>query len=173
MSSAGESDCFHEDGFPSLLSPPPSRGSPAAAARRRCRRGGMIPTMFLAPEDAPWPWQTPWLSSRGWTPSFVGEDKVVATLVAAMSSRWRHARAGSGWNGESGRGEGEDAATRRWRCCRAVGGQRMTRREEWRRRGRREASWRRTTLREWGGGQREASGRRTTVQHNKRVGRTT
>jgi CelD/BcsL family acetyltransferase involved in cellulose biosynthesis len=33
MSSAGEIDRFHKDGFPGLLSPPPSRGSLAAAAR--------------------------------------------------------------------------------------------------------------------------------------------
>ena len=33
------------------------------------------------------------------------------TMVAAMSSRWRHARAGSGRFGESGRGEEEDAVT--------------------------------------------------------------
>ena len=50
-------------------------------------------------------------------------------MVAAMSSRWRHARAGSGRLEESGRGEEEDAATRRWRCCRVVGGRQMIRRE--------------------------------------------
>jgi len=46
----------------------------------------------------------------------------VATMVEAMSLRWRHARAGSARLGESGRGEEEDAAMRRWRCCHVVGG---------------------------------------------------
>ncbi len=39
---------------------------------------------------------------------FVDEEEVVATMVAAMSSRWRHVRACSGRLGESGRGEEED-----------------------------------------------------------------
>ena len=52
MSRAGEIDRFREDGFPIHLSPPPSRGSPAVAARRQRRQGGAIPTTFLAPEEA-------------------------------------------------------------------------------------------------------------------------
>jgi len=87
----------------------------------------MIPTMFLEPEDAPRPWQTPWLSSQGWTLLFFGEEEVVASMVAAMSLRWLHARAGSGWFGESGRGEEEDAAMRQWRCCHVVGGRQTKR----------------------------------------------
>ena len=112
MSHTGEIDRVHEDGFPGLLSRPTSRGSPAAAAAALSGGGG-IPTMFLKPEEAPRPWQTPWLSSRGWTPLFIGEEEVVATMVEAMSSLWRHARAGSARLRESGRGEEEDAAMRR------------------------------------------------------------
>ena len=48
---------------------------------------------------------------------FVGEEEVVAKMVAAISLRWQDAKAGSGRLGESGRGEEEDAAMRRWRCC--------------------------------------------------------
>ena len=59
-------------------------------------------------------------------PLFVGKE-VVATMVAVMSLRWRHAIASSGGLGESGRWEEEeDAVMRRWRCCHAVGGWRTT-----------------------------------------------
>ena len=126
--------------------------------------------MFFEPEEAPQPWQTPWLSLRGWTPSFVGEEEAVATMVVGMSLCWRHARAGSGQLGEIRKGEEEDAVLRRWQSCHVVGRRRTTRQGEWRWRGQHEASWRRTTQREREGGQREASRRRTTIQHNKRVG---
>ena len=43
MSRAGEINRFHEDGFPSLLSPPPLRGSPAAAAAPAALSGGGDP----------------------------------------------------------------------------------------------------------------------------------
>jgi hypothetical protein len=50
---------------------------------------GAIPTMSLAPEEAPWLWQMPWLSLQGWVPSFIGKEKVVATMVVVISSTWR------------------------------------------------------------------------------------
>jgi len=88
MSRAGDIDRFHKDGFPGLLSPPTSRGSPSLAAVTAAPSGGcVIPTMFLKSEEALWPWQTPWLSLRGWTLSFVRKEEVVATMVVAMSSR--------------------------------------------------------------------------------------
>ena len=43
MSRTGEIDCFHEDGFPGLLSPPPSRGSPSAAVASAAPSGGGDP----------------------------------------------------------------------------------------------------------------------------------
>jgi hypothetical protein len=49
----------------------------------------VIPTTSLMPEGAPWPLKTSWLSSQGWVPSFVGKEESVATMAAAMSSRWR------------------------------------------------------------------------------------
>ncbi len=48
----------------------------------------MIPTTSLTPESAQRPKKTSWLSSRGRAPSFVDEKEIVATMVAAMSSRW-------------------------------------------------------------------------------------
>ncbi len=63
MSRAGEIDCFHEDGFPGLLSPPPSRGLLLAAAAPAAPSGGLIPTMFFKLEEVPQLWQAPWLSS--------------------------------------------------------------------------------------------------------------
>jgi hypothetical protein len=106
MSHVGEIDCFHGDGFPCPPSPPPLWGLPAATARHWCRRGGAIPTTFLAPEEAPRPWQTPWLSLQGWTPAFVGEKEVVATMVATMfalaacqSLQWMASREQEGGGG--------------------------------------------------------------------------
>jgi len=157
-----------------MASPASSPRRPRGDSRRRRRGGGAVGggVIPIEPEEAPRPWQTPWLSSRGWMPLFVGEEEVVVKMVAVISSRWRHARAGSERLRESGSGEEKDAAmtTRHWRCCHVVGGRRTTQRGEWGRRGKRKVSWRRTTRRKGGGGQREASGRRTTVQHNKRVG---
>ncbi len=49
----------------------------------------MIPTTSLTPESVQRPKKTSWLSSRGWAPSFVDEEEIVATMAAAMSSRWR------------------------------------------------------------------------------------
>ena len=43
MSRAGEIDRFREDSFPVHPSPPPSRGSPAVAARRQRHQGGGDP----------------------------------------------------------------------------------------------------------------------------------
>ncbi len=49
----------------------------------------MIPTMSLMPEGAPRPLTTLWLSLQGWVPLLVGKEEIVATMAAAMSSRWR------------------------------------------------------------------------------------
>jgi hypothetical protein len=49
----------------------------------------VIPTTSLMPESAQWPKKTLWFHSRGWAPSFVDEEEIVATMVAAMSSHWR------------------------------------------------------------------------------------
>jgi hypothetical protein len=49
----------------------------------------VIPTTSLAPESAQQPKKTSWLSLRGWAPSFVDEEEIVATMAAAMSSCWR------------------------------------------------------------------------------------
>jgi len=95
MSHAGEINIA----FTKMASLASSLRRPCGDRRRRgggAVGGGVIPTMFLEPEEAPQPWQMPWLSSRGWTPLFVGEEEAVATMMAAMSSRWRHARASSG-----------------------------------------------------------------------------
>ena len=69
--------------------------------------------MFLVPEEAPWLWQTLWLSLGGWTPLFPGEEEeeVVAAMVAAITDQR-----------ERRRGEEEYAVTRRWECSRTVGG---------------------------------------------------
>jgi hypothetical protein len=49
----------------------------------------VIPTTSLVPEGSPRPLKTSWLSLQGWAPSFVGKEEIVATMAAAMSSRWR------------------------------------------------------------------------------------
>jgi hypothetical protein len=48
-----------------------------------------IPTMSLMPEEAPRPWQTPWLSSQGWAPLIVGKEEVMVTIAVVMSLHWQ------------------------------------------------------------------------------------
>jgi len=72
--------------------------------RRRRSRGGVIPTMFHEPEEAPGPWQTLWLSSwdaivhwRGGGCGDNGGGDVLA-LAACKNRQWtvRREREGGG-----------------------------------------------------------------------------
>ncbi len=122
----------------------------------------MIPTTSLAPEGAPRPLKTSWLSLRGWGPLFVGNEKIVATMVAAMSSRWRPVddlkRAGGGRRRRRMQGQGSGNVY----AWRAGGGRHDQRGGA---SGQGKVSRKRMTGREGGGGGRhEASGQQTTQQ---------
>jgi hypothetical protein len=67
----------------------------------------VIPATSLAPESAQRPKKTSWLSSRGWAPSFVDEEEIVATLAAAMSSHWWQQECAVENSKRAGRGEEE------------------------------------------------------------------
>ena len=120
MSHEREIDRFRDDGCPLPPSSlPPSRGSPLLLSGRTGGApswGGATPATSHAPEEAPRPWQTPWISSQGWTYSCIGEDEeVVATIVvAAMSSCWQRQEGGQlmpqrEWAGGGGGGCRDEA----------------------------------------------------------------
>ncbi len=82
----------------------------------------MIPTTSLAPEGVPRPLKTLWLSLQGWVPLFIGEVEIVATMVAAMASRWQQQewavddlkRAGGGRRRRRTQGRGGGNLYPRW-----------------------------------------------------------
>jgi hypothetical protein len=80
-------------------------------------RGGqwLIPSSSLMPESVQQPKKTLWLSLQRWVSLFVDEDEIVATMAAAMSTRWRRQECGGQFK-ESGWGEEEnnDTGTRQW-----------------------------------------------------------
>jgi hypothetical protein len=87
----------------------------------------VIPTTSLVPESAQRLKKKSWLSLQGWVPSFVDEEEIVATMVAAMSSCWRQQecavdnlkRAGGGRRRRRTQGQGGGNVYARW----AGGGQ--------------------------------------------------
>jgi hypothetical protein len=160
MSREGDDHRFHEDGFPGLLSPPPSQGSPSAAAASAAPLGGGDPNnvprarrgattvanavAFFARKDTFVRWRGGGCGDNG------GGD--VLALAACKSRQW------TVWREREGGGGGcsNEVVAMLPRGGRAVDKTMRGVGAEGAARG--ELEGRRTTRREGGGEQREASG---------------